>query len=136
MENKSKLQRLAISIPDSESLIIVPLRKNELVGLFLLFDSKPRTFIKEEIAFLEAIGSQIGNSIEKATLYMNALESKHQAELLSDLQKDFINIASHEMRTPVQSLLGYTHLLKTHPEKKRNDNRFIIAKCTKASETY
>lgn len=118
VENKSELQRLDISIPNSESLIIVPLRKNELVGLFLLFDSKPRTFIKEEIAFLEAIGSQIGNSIEKATLYVNALESKHQAELLSELQKDFINIASHEMRTPVQSLLGYTHLLKTHPEKK------------------
>ncbi|MDP8906938.1 MAG: GAF domain-containing protein [Thermoproteota archaeon] len=100
-QNKSEIQRKNISIPDSESLIIVPLRKNQLVGLFLLFDTKPRTFIKEEIAFLEAIGSQIGNSIEKATLYMNALESKHQAELLSDLQKDFINIASHEMRTPV-----------------------------------
>ncbi len=118
-QNKSEIQRKNISIPDSESLIIVPLRKNQLVGLFLLFDTKPRTFIKEEIAFLEAIGSQIGNSLEKATLYMNALESKHQAELLSDLQKDFINIASHEMRTPVQSLMGYTHhLLSTHPEKK------------------
>lgn len=116
-ENKLEIQRAGLVIPNSESLVLLPLRKHELVGLFLLYDIKPRTFIKEEIAFLEAIGSQIGNAIEKATLYMNVLESKHEAEVLADLQKEFINIASHEMRTPVQSLLGYAELLKKHPEK-------------------
>ena len=33
------------------------------------------------------------------------------------MQKDFINIASHEMKTPTQAILGYSYLLKSHPEK-------------------
>ncbi|MDQ4022954.1 MAG: HAMP domain-containing histidine kinase, partial [Thermoproteota archaeon] len=34
------------------------------------------------------------------------------------MQKDFINIASHEMKTPTQAILGYSYLLKSHPEKR------------------
>jgi K+-sensing histidine kinase KdpD len=68
------------------------LKKNELVGIFLLFDTKPRSFIQEEIAFLEAMSSQIGNAIEKARLYKDVVdshrqmtESKQQSDLLTDL---------------------------------------------------
>jgi two-component system, OmpR family, sensor histidine kinase VicK len=34
------------------------------------------------------------------------------------MQKEFINIASHEMKTPTQAILGYTGLLRQHPEKR------------------
>jgi two-component system sensor histidine kinase VicK len=34
------------------------------------------------------------------------------------MQKDFINIASHEMKTPTQAILGYSYLLQSHPEKR------------------
>jgi two-component system sensor histidine kinase VicK len=34
------------------------------------------------------------------------------------MQKEFINIASHEMKTPTQAILGYSDLLQRHPEKK------------------
>ena len=33
------------------------------------------------------------------------------------MQKEFINIAAHELRTPTQSYLGFSGLLKKHPEK-------------------
>jgi two-component system sensor histidine kinase VicK len=47
------------------------------------------------------------------------------------MQKEFINIASHEIKTPTQAIIGYTHLLEKYPEKKdeilevlkRNGNR-------------
>jgi signal transduction histidine kinase len=47
------------------------------------------------------------------------------------MQKDFINVASHEIKTPTQAILGYTELLNTHPEQReqifgalyRNANR-------------
>jgi signal transduction histidine kinase len=33
------------------------------------------------------------------------------------MQKEFINIASHEMKTPTQAILGFTELVETHPDK-------------------
>jgi two-component system, OmpR family, sensor histidine kinase VicK len=34
------------------------------------------------------------------------------------MQKQFINIASHEMKTPTQAILGYCNLIQRHPEKR------------------
>jgi signal transduction histidine kinase len=34
------------------------------------------------------------------------------------MQKEFINIASHEMKTPTQAIVGYSDLLQKHPEKR------------------
>ena len=34
------------------------------------------------------------------------------------MQKEFINIASHELRTPTQAILGMSGLLQYYPEKK------------------
>ena len=35
------------------------------------------------------------------------------------MQKEFINIASHKIRTPIQAVVGYIHTYwKKYPEKK------------------
>ena len=34
------------------------------------------------------------------------------------MQQEFINIASHEMKTPTQAILGYSELFHRHPERK------------------
>jgi signal transduction histidine kinase len=47
------------------------------------------------------------------------------------MQEEFINVASHEIKTPTQAILGYTEILQKHPEKReqicdalhRNANR-------------
>lgn len=49
------------------------------------------------------------------------LELKAANELLKvhdKMQKEFINIASHEIKTPTQALLGFSNLLLKHPEKR------------------
>jgi signal transduction histidine kinase len=33
------------------------------------------------------------------------------------MQKEFINITAHELRTPIQSIIGYTEMIKSFPEK-------------------
>jgi two-component system, OmpR family, sensor histidine kinase VicK len=56
--------------------------------------------------------------------YVSIFESFwKQAELIDQLeahdklQKAFINIASHEMKTPTQAILGYSELLEQYSEK-------------------
>ena len=34
------------------------------------------------------------------------------------MQQEFINIASHEIKTPTQAILGYSKLIQRHPEKR------------------
>ncbi len=105
-QNSVEVLSSGLNIRYAESLILLPLKKNELVGIFLLFDTKPRSFIQEEIAFLEAMSSQIGNAIEKARLYKDVVtshkqltESKQQSDLLTDLM-------SHDIRNYEQIIQG------------------------------
>ena len=44
-------------------------------------------------------------------------EANEQLKVHDKMQREFINIASHEMRTPTQAVLGFSDLLNQHPEK-------------------
>ena len=86
-------------------------------------DSKPD--------FMEAVGlSTYSNSEPTVVSYVSIFEALwKQAELVNQLeahdklQREFINIASHEMKTPTQAILGYSELLETDPK----NNTEIIA---------
>lgn len=41
-----------------------------------------------------------------------------QSQTHGKMQEEFINIASHELRTPTQAILTYSDLLQHHPEKR------------------
>jgi two-component system, OmpR family, sensor histidine kinase VicK len=86
-------------------------------------DSKPD--------FLEAVGlATFSNSEPTVVSYVSIFEALwKQAELVNQLethdrlQREFINIASHEMKTPTQAILGYSELLEIDP----GNNTEIIA---------
>jgi two-component system, OmpR family, sensor histidine kinase VicK len=42
---------------------------------------------------------------------------------VDNMQKEFVNVAAHELRTPAQSIVGYTELLLTDPEYMRVDKK-------------
>jgi signal transduction histidine kinase len=43
-----------------------------------------------------------------------------------NMQKEFINIAAHELRTPAQSILGYAELASSDPELCKHDKQGLI----------
>src|SRR5919106_1186967 len=49
--------------------------------------------------------------------FWNQVELYEQLKNHDKLQKEFINIASHEMKTPTQAIIGYSELFQRHPEK-------------------
>lgn len=85
-----------------------------------------RTYLMVELkdnskeTFVEAVGSAIiSNSKSTVLSYVTMFDSLwRQAELYEKLeahdrmQKEFINIAAHELRTPTQAILGYSELLQ------------------------
>ena len=79
-----------------------------------------------KLDFIEAIGlTTYSNSEPTVISYVSIFEGFwKQGELLNQLeahdkmQREFINIASHEMKTPTQAILGTSGLLKYYPERK------------------
>jgi two-component system, OmpR family, sensor histidine kinase VicK len=75
---------------------------------------------------MEAIGlATYSNSEPTVISYVSIFEGLwKQAELVDRLkahdkmQREFINIASHEMKTPTQAILGTSGLLKIYPERR------------------
>jgi two-component system, OmpR family, sensor histidine kinase VicK len=76
--------------------------------------------------FIEAVGSATySNSKPTVMSYVSIFKNLwKQVDLYEQLkthdkmQKEFINIASHEMNTPTQAIVGYADLIKKHPEKR------------------
>ena len=109
----------------------------------LVFDRKVSLAIEKtddtKPDFMEAVGlATYSNSEPTVVSYVSIFEALwKQAELVNQLevhdklQREFINIASHEMKTPTQAILGYSELLETDPKNnaeiiaslKRNANR-------------
>ena len=79
-----------------------------------------------KLDFIEAIGlATYSNSEPTVISYVSIFHGLwKQAELVDQLeahdrmQREFINIASHEMKTPTQAILGTSGLLKYYPERK------------------
>jgi signal transduction histidine kinase len=49
-------------------------------------------------------------------LLWNERVLNEQLKVHDKMQKEFINIAAHEVRTPIQAIVGYSELLRTEPE--------------------
>jgi two-component system sensor histidine kinase VicK len=99
-------------------------------GMIIVDNTK---FLKAELRepeaeqFSETIGlsfySNSKPSVESYKLFFELLwnerTTNEQFRVSDKMQKEFINIAAHELRTPTQAITGYSELLATEPENSR-----------------
>lgn len=53
------------------------------------------------------------------------IEANEQLKVASKMQKEFINIAAHELRTPTQAILGYIELLELQKEETEDGKKMM-----------
>jgi two-component system, OmpR family, sensor histidine kinase VicK len=121
-QKKGNFDLRSINTPSEKMVVstvsIVVVDKKES----LVFEKKDDS--KEN--FIEAVGlATYSNSKPTVMSYVSIFESLwEQVDLYEQLkahdkmQKEFINIASHEMKTPTQAIVGYSDLIQRHPEKR------------------
>ena len=102
---------------------------NYKYGIYIVENQKAlRVELKVPSAdtFSEAIGFAVySNRSNTVSFFRSVFELlwnermlNEQLKLHDKMQKEFINIASHEMKTPTQAILGMSGLLQYYPEKK------------------
>jgi signal transduction histidine kinase/CHASE3 domain sensor protein len=97
------------------SLLILPLRtRREMLGALVIAAHDPERAMNEDnLPLAEVLAERASLAIENAKLYTEQVDARRKVEDLSRLKDEFLSIASHELRTPVTSIKGYTQLAKT-----------------------
>jgi signal transduction histidine kinase len=110
-------------IVDTKSVFIIDVKDDsksnflEAVGYATFHSSKSRA---ESYNFIfDTIWRQadLYESLRKAN--RNLIYSYQKLEEQDAMEKEFINIAAHELRTPSQSIIGYSEMLKDLPERNK-----------------
>lgn len=90
-----------------------------LIIFLIKWSNTLQSEVKRRTIELESSLTQLERKEKELNESNNQLESANEQLKLHDkMQKEFINIARHEMKTPTQAILGTSGLLQYYPEKK------------------
>lgn len=127
---KTHMIKTTFLIVDKKFILIIDVKDDtqenfiEAVGYATYHTSKSRT---ESYNFIfDTIWRQadLHESLREAN--KNLLYSYQKLEEHDAMEKEFINIAAHELRTPSQSIIGYSELLKNLPERNKQYEEAIL----------
>jgi len=77
---------------------------------------------------LGTLANQAAVAIKNAQLFEATQRAFEELRQLDDLKTQFINIAAHELRTPLGAMMGYASFVeKRAPQKLRGPMRFMVA---------
>jgi signal transduction histidine kinase/ActR/RegA family two-component response regulator len=104
--------------------VAVPLlREGRWVASLWVSDDKPREWSKEELWLLQTVAERTWTAIEKLRaedereqLLQREQEARDAAEKANQLKDEFLATLSHELRNPLNVILGYSELLLRLPE--------------------
>jgi signal transduction histidine kinase/CheY-like chemotaxis protein len=89
--------------------------------LKLKFLGKTHQWIEGEVNFLQTIGALLGRFIENDVMRQNLYKSAEKAEAASRAKTDFLSNMSHEMRTPMNAIIGMTSIAKISADVERKN---------------
>lgn len=97
---------------------ILQSQKTETILLLILVTASAVIII----IFLLIWTNRLDRAVYERTMQLKSLNevltsTNEKLQVQGTLQKDFINIAAHELRTPAQAILGYAEMLQHNPEK-------------------
>lgn len=106
---------------DLRTILCVSLKLDQRIFGVIYVDSRfiMRTFTEEDLILFEALSEHAAVAIGKSILYEEALQKakieqeNQELRVLDRKKSDFINMLSHEFRTPLTVIQGYSERLKT-----------------------
>jgi PAS domain S-box-containing protein len=119
----------------ARSLIGAPLIvKGELIGVIHADTSKLKRFAENDVRLLQLATDRVALAIEQRRLYEVEQQARRQAEEANRTKDEFLALVSHELRSPLNAILGYTRMLRSVPEDREGFNKVtgVIERSAKA----
>lgn len=99
-------------LPNTNSELAVPMRKGqELLGVLDIQSERHNRFSNDDVSLMQSIADQIAVAVDNARLLAEQTETILKLQELDRLKSEFIGMISHEMRTPMTAVLGFSELL-------------------------
>jgi signal transduction histidine kinase len=103
---------------DAAAAAVPLLTDQEVLGVLYAAFRAPRRFHDHDTAFLEALGRQCGQALDRARLFVSEQQTRAAAEEAVAMRDRFLSVASHELKTPpLISLLLQAQLLERRVER-------------------
>jgi signal transduction histidine kinase/DNA-binding response OmpR family regulator len=85
--------------------------RDEVIGVLSLYTRERRPFSREEIDFLETLAGQTAIAIAHSRLFEQLKTAKEALEKSLDVKSVLVGVIAHELKTPIQVILGNANLL-------------------------
>ncbi|GAB4560003.1 MAG: hypothetical protein Kow0047_06320 [Anaerolineae bacterium] len=97
----------------ASSAVCLPLKvKGKVIGVINLTKSADQPpFSPGDAELLSVLAGQAAIAIENARLFEEVQAAYEDLRRLDEMKSEFVNVAAHELRTPVAVILGYAALL-------------------------
>ena len=80
---------------------------------------------KDDRAFMLALAQQCAQAIARSQLYEAEQQARADAETANRIKDEFLAVLSHELRSPLNPILGWTRLLRTRKFDEQATNRAL-----------
>ncbi len=105
------------------SVIYVPiLRGDVVVAVMPIAFTEGTTYSEEDVAIYESVARLAGLAFENARLYGEMIRLRESAEAATKAKDRFLARVSHDLRNPLNSILGWASLLR---DTKRDEGKLM-----------
>jgi signal transduction histidine kinase len=85
---------------------------NRPIGVVAFYFTAPVNFDDEYRALLVSVAQDCAQALDRARLYESAQAARGEAESANRLKDEFVSIVSHELRGPLNAILGWTAIMR------------------------